>query len=66
MTIIYYNYNYHRAEEIHNLTKTLREKLDDEVLCIPKDFDVILNASEDQLLSIKNTIEAALKLKEIT
>ena len=66
MTIIYYNYNYHRAEEIHNLIKTLKEKLDDEVLCIPKDFDVILNASEDQILSIKNNIEAALKLKEIT
>jgi hypothetical protein len=64
MTIIYYDKR--PVDELCKLTKVLKEKINDEVLFIPKDFDVILNASEDQLISIKNTIEAALKLKEIT
>ena len=64
MTIIYYDKR--PVDELHKLTKVLKEKINDEVLFIPKDFDVILNASEDQLMSAKNTIEAALKLKEIT
>jgi hypothetical protein len=64
MTIIYYDKR--PVDELCKLMKVLKEKINDEVLFIPKDFDVILNASEDQLMSIKNTIEAALKLKEIT
>jgi hypothetical protein len=51
--------------DLQVITEKLREAIGDNVLFLPKSFDVYLNASVEQLLSAKNTIEGALKLKEL-
>lgn len=63
MTLIYYDINVPK-DNLYSLSQKIRETIDDEVLFVPKSFDIYLNASKEQLLSIKNTIDAALKLQE--
>lgn len=63
MTLIYYDINVPK-DNLYILSQKIRETVDDAVLFVPKSFDVYLNASKEQLLSIKNTIDAALALKE--
>lgn len=63
MTLIYYDINVPK-DNLYILSQKIRETVDDAVLFVPKSFDVCLNASKEQLLSIKNTIDAALALKE--
>lgn len=63
VTLIYYDMQMPR-DEFHWLTQKIRESVDDEILFLPKSFDVYLNVSEEQLLSAKNTIESALALKK--
>ena len=62
MTLIYYDMQTPR-DELHWLTQKIRESVDDEILFLPKSFDVYLNVPKEQLLSAKNTIESALALK---
>lgn len=63
MTLIYYDVNMPK-QNLHELSKKLRETIGDEVLFLPKGFDVYLNASRAQLISAKNAIESALALIE--
>ena len=63
MTLIYYDVNMPK-QNLHELSKKLRETIGDEVLFLPKGFDVYLNASREQLISAKNAIESALALIE--
>lgn len=63
MTLIYYDINVPK-DNLYILSQKIRETVDDAVLFVPKSFDVYLNASKEQLLSIKNTIDAALALKK--
>lgn len=63
MTLIYYDVNMPQ-QNLHELSKKLRETIGDEVLFLPKGFDVYLNASREQLISAKNAIESALALIE--
>lgn len=51
--------------DLQILTEKIRDAIGDNVLFLPKGFDVYLNASKEQLISAKNTIEGALKLKEM-
>lgn len=62
MTIIYYDTNTCRPEQLEKLTRVVKDKIG-AALFLPKDFDVLLNASEEQLISIRNTIDAAIQLK---
>lgn len=64
MTIIYYDLDMPK-ETMHAVAEKIRERLSDEVLFIPKNFDVLLNTPKEQLLSAKRSIEAALALQEI-
>lgn len=66
VTLIYYDMQNMQMprDEFHWLTQKIRESVDDEILFLPKSFDVYLNVSEEQLLSAKNTIESALALKK--
>ena len=64
MTLIYYDTQMPRAD-LQILTDKIREAIGDNVLFLPKGFDACLNASKEQLISAKNTIEGALKLKEM-
>lgn len=64
MTLIYYDQSCPiKYQNLHNLIKHVKEITGDEVLVLPKTFEVLLNCSEEQLITAKNTIEAALKLK---
>ena len=64
MTLIYYDTQMPRAD-LQILTEKIREAIGDNVLFLPKGFDAYLNASKEQLISARNTIEGALKLKEM-
>lgn len=64
MTLIYYDMQMPR-DELQGLAQKIRESIDDEILFLPKSFDVYLDVSEEQLLSVKNTIESALALKKV-
>ena len=64
MTIIYYDLDMPR-ETMQAVANRVRESLNDEVLFLPKNFDVLMRTPREQLLSAKNAIEAALALQEI-
>lgn len=64
MTLIYYDTQTPRVD-LQVITEKIREVIGDNVLFLPKSFDAYLNASKEQLISAKNTIEGALKLKEM-
>lgn len=64
MTVIYYSTIY-PAEQLLKLTKAIKKQLGDDVLFLPKDFEVMLDCSAEQLESIKITIEEAIaKIKQ--
>jgi hypothetical protein len=63
MTLIYYDTQTPKASLYDHMLK-IREVVGNDILFLPKDFNVLLQASEEQLLTAKNTIEAALKLKK--
>ena len=63
MTLIYYDAQM-PSKNLNAFAQRIKETVGDEVLFLPKDFDAILKASEEQLLSAKNAIEAALALKK--
>ena len=60
MTVIYYTTNY-PCDHLLKLTKVIKKQLDDDVLFVPKDFDVMLDCSAEQLEAVKLTIEEAIK-----
>lgn len=64
MTLVYYDTDKYKAEQIHRVAQTLEEKLNDKILFLPKDFSVIINATVEQLEYAKQMLEAAIKLKE--
>jgi hypothetical protein len=59
MTLIYYD-NSTPKQSLYKMSKVLKNSFEDDVLFIPKEFDVIQKASREQLLSIKQHIEEAL------
>jgi len=64
MTVIYYSTDY-PADHLFKLTKVIKKQLGDDVLFVPKDFEVILDCSVEQLESVKTTIEKAIeKIKQ--
>lgn len=63
MTIIYFD-NHYPAETFWKISKAVKEKLGDDVLFLPKDFDVITDCSIEQLESVKRLIEAAIEQKQ--
>ena len=48
MTIIYYSTEYPR-EQLYRMSQAIKEKLGEDILFVPKDFHVILNATTEQL-----------------
>ena len=63
MTLIYYD-NQTPKDKLQYLAEGLRRSFDDDVLFLPKSFEAYLNATKEQLLEAKNTIEEALLRKE--
>lgn len=62
MTILYYD-NTHPKEQLYDITKKMREVTKDEVIVLPKNFDILLDCSLDQLVSVKGIIDTAIALK---
>lgn len=51
-------------DKLFNLVSKVRTMVIDEVLVLPKSFNLMLNTSTDQLIAAKNAIDVALKLRE--
>lgn len=62
MTILYYDTTTQKADELINTLQQVREACGDQVLAIPKNYDILLNCSADQLLSIRTVIDTALMI----
>ena len=61
MTILYYDSK--PKEDLYYIVKGIREITQDEVIALPKNFDILLDCSLDQLVSIKVIIDTAIALK---
>lgn len=59
MTILYYDERTPK-KELYDIAEQLRKVVGKEILVLPKNFDILLNCSIDQLLSIKAIIDTAL------
>ena len=62
MTILYYDESQPK-EELYKIVKGVREVTKDEVLVLPRNFDILLDCSLDQLVSVKGIIDTAIALK---
>ena len=62
MTIIYYDESQPK-EELYKIVKGVKEVTQDEVIVLPKNFDILLDCSLDQLVSVKGIIDTAIALK---
>ena len=63
MTLIYYD-EQQPKKELYIQCEKIREILGSDILFLPKSFSVYLNAPTEQLIAVKNAIDAALKLRE--
>ncbi len=63
MTVVYFDTDYPK-EQLPHLARAMKDKLNDEVLLVPKSFEVLLDCSVEQLEVVKAKIEEAIKLKE--
>ena len=59
MTLIYYDINTPK-QALYKISEILKNSFDDDVLFLPKEFDVIEKASREQLLIVKQRIDEAL------
>ena len=62
MTILYYDES-QSVEELQKIAEGVREVTQDNVIVLPKNFDILLDCSLDQLVSVKGIIDAAIALK---
>lgn len=62
MTILYYDESQPK-EELYKIVKGVREVTQDKVIALPKNFDILLDCSLDQLVSVKNIVDTAIALK---
>ena len=62
MTVLYYDESQPK-EELYKIVKGIREITQDEVIALPKNFDILLDCSLDQLASVKGIIDTAIALK---
>ena len=62
MTILYYD-DTKPKEELYKILKSVKEVTQDEVIVLPKNFDILLDCSLDQLISVKGILDTAIALK---
>lgn len=62
MTVIYYDTIYPK-EQMYDMVKQVKEITKDEVIVLPKNFDILLECSLDQLISVKGILDTAIALK---
>lgn len=62
MTVLYYDGQI-SVSKLGNIVKSIKNITHDEVIILPKNFDILLDVSMDQLVSIKGIIDTAITLK---
>lgn len=62
MTILYYDDNTPK-DKLPGIVNSIRDITNDEVLVLPKNFDILLDCSLDQLISVKGILDTAIALK---
>ena len=62
MTVIYYDTTYPK-EQMYDMVKQVKEITKDEVIMLPKNFDILLDCTLDQLISVKGILDTAISLK---
>lgn len=62
MTILYYDESQPK-EELYKIAKGVREVTQDTVIVLPKNYDILLDCSIDQLLTARSIIDTAISLK---
>lgn len=62
MTILYYD-ELKPKKELYDIVKQIRKIVKDEVLVLPKNFDILLDCSLDQLISTKGILDTAITMK---
>ncbi len=60
MIILYYDTKDMKPEQLQQAVQTLRDVSEDNVVAVPKQFDVLLNASLDQLMMVRTVIDTAM------
>lgn len=62
MTIMFYDTETHR-DELLNSVDQLKKTLGDDLIVLPKNYDLMLDCSIDQLYTVKSIIDTAIALK---
>jgi hypothetical protein len=62
MTVIYYDTTYPK-EQMYDMVRQVKEITKDEVIMLPKNFDILLDCTLDQLISVKGILDTAIALK---
>ena len=62
MTVIYYDNNFPK-DQLGNIRKQVMNIVKDDVLILPKNFDILLDCSLDQLISVKGILDTAITLR---
>lgn len=62
ITIVYYDENT-SLEQLPQIAKQIKDTTGSEVLILPKNFDVLLDCSLDQLISVKGIVDTAVTMK---
>lgn len=65
ISVLYYDNYVIKAEEVKKMYENMKAVLEEEtrLLVIPKHYDLLLDCSTDQLLSIRSVIDTAIALK---
>lgn len=63
MIVIYYDGEETEPELLQYIVDSMTKKMNEDVIALPKSYDVLFNTSFDQLLSIRNLIDKTLDEK---
>ena len=61
MTILYYDDT--KPDELRKIVERIKPVVGNDILVLPKNFDILLDCSLDQLVSVKGVVDTAIALK---
>lgn len=64
LTILYYDAKITSVDNLQKQLSKLQEALGTQVIAIPKQFDLMLDCSVDQLLELRALIDTTIKIKK--
>lgn len=63
LVILYYDSNQPKKDIYDNFMVVKKALSDKNVICIPKNYDILINASLDELFTLQEIIAAAIEIK---